>query len=59
MKQRWLMGLLALGALVGYGAGFASLRHGGACHWEGREERLARMCADAAHRAAEPSAPSP
>jgi hypothetical protein len=55
MRRRILIGLLALGALGGFAAGFARLcahRHGG---WHGRHEaferRVADVCAEAALRA--------
>jgi hypothetical protein len=65
MKRKILIGLLALGALGGFAAGFASLRcHRGWGHhergwgWHGRhaafEARMAQACADAALRARAP-----
>ena len=56
MRRRILIAVLALGTLLGFGAGFASLRHG-ACAYRGGygrggyEQHVAELCADAALRA--------
>lgn len=56
MRRRILIAVLALGTLLGFGAGFASLHHG-ACAYRGGygragfEQRISELCADAALRA--------
>jgi len=67
MRRRILIAVLALGTVLGFGAGFASLRWRGACGHHGRygssafEARVSELCADAALRArggsAAPEAP--
>ena len=55
MRRRILIAVLALGTVLGFGAGFASLHHRGCAH-HGRygsaafEERVSELCADAALR---------
>ena len=48
MRRRFLIALLTLGTIGGYGAGFASLR----CHSRARhdsfERHVAKVCVDAA-----------
>ena len=57
MRRRILIAVLGLGTVLGFGAGFASLRHRGACGHHGRygsaafEQRVSELCADAALRA--------
>jgi len=56
MRRRILIAVLGLGTLLGFGAGFASLRHG-SCGYRGGygragfEQRVSELCADAALRA--------
>jgi hypothetical protein len=56
MRRRILIAVLALGTVLGFGAGFAHLRWRGACGHHGRygsaafEERVSAICADAAMR---------
>lgn len=59
MRRKLLMVALALGAAIGFGAGFARLYHGGFGHYgpggrEGRraafEQRVAQTCVEAAKR---------
>jgi len=51
MGRYVLMGLLALGAVAGFGSGFARMhqyRHGEACGYRGVERRAAEACTRAA-----------
>jgi hypothetical protein len=70
--RKLLIVLLALGAIVGYGAGFARLFHHGFHHGPGHhafhgrehfEQRVADVCVEAAERrlrhAVTPAPPSP
>ena len=56
MRRRILIAVLALGTVLGFGAGFAHLRWRGGCGHHGRygsaafEERVSEICADAALR---------
>ncbi|HEY3236960.1 MAG TPA: hypothetical protein VGJ84_19735 [Polyangiaceae bacterium] len=55
MRRRVWIGLLALGTVVGYGLGFASLRHHHAYgwdrgHWGRYDDGVAEACARAAER---------
>jgi hypothetical protein len=68
MRRRILIAVLALGTVLGFGAGFASLRFRSACGHHGRygsaafQERVSEICADAAlrvHRERERSAVAP
>ena len=57
MRRRILIAVLALGTVLGFGAGFASLHRRGGCAHHGRwgsaafEDRVSELCADAALRA--------
>jgi hypothetical protein len=58
MRRRILIAVLGLTTLLGFGAGFASLRHGACAHRGGYgygragfEQRVSELCADAALRA--------
>jgi hypothetical protein len=48
MRQRFLMGLLAFGALGGYLSGFMSLGRHAHARREAYERHMAQMCMDAA-----------
>ncbi|HEY4121306.1 MAG TPA: hypothetical protein VGM56_25750 [Byssovorax sp.] len=48
MRQRIITGLLLIGTFVGYGAGFASLRHGLDKKRAVYEQHVAYVCAEAA-----------
>ena len=52
MKRKVVIGLLALGTVLGYGAGFASLRHGkhGCSRKAAFERHEAALCEGAAER---------
>ncbi len=50
MKRRIVIGLLAAGTVLGYGAGFASLRHHGQARRAAFERHVADTCVDAAAR---------
>jgi hypothetical protein len=60
MKRKILMIVLGLGAIAGFGTGFASLHH---CHAGRRaalERHVARVCLEAAREASTPApAPAP
>lgn len=53
MRRPFLMALLALGTVAGFGSGFASL-HGHSCHRQSFEQHVADVCTDAARRAQHP-----
>lgn len=69
MKRTILAVLLGLGAIGGFASGFAHLRYGRAHAFSARcgpfadraavEERLARICAEAAVKAAAPAPAAP
>jgi hypothetical protein len=51
MGRYLLMGLLAFGAIAGFGSGFARIyhyRHGDSCEFRGVERRAAEACTRAA-----------
>jgi hypothetical protein len=50
MKRKIVIGLLAAGTLLGYGAGFASLRRNGCARRVAMEKHVAETCVDAAAR---------
>jgi hypothetical protein len=55
MRRKIIMGLLAIGAVVGIGSGFVQMRHG---HHH-RAQRAAEICVDAALATALGPAPAP
>ena len=59
VRRPFLMALLAVGTVVGYGAGFASLHCRHSCHRQSFEQHIADVCVGAAKRAQnQPSQPS-
>ena len=50
MKRKIVIGLLAAGTVLGYGAGFASLRRHGCARRAALEKHVAETCVDAAAR---------
>lgn len=50
MKRKIVIGLLAAGTVLGYGAGFASLRRHGCARRTALEKHVAETCVDAASR---------
>jgi hypothetical protein len=50
MKRKIVIGLLAAGTVLGYAAGFASLRRHGCARRAAMEKHVAETCVDAAER---------
>lgn len=50
MKRKIVIGLLAAGTVLGYGAGFASLRRHGCARRAAMEKHVAETCVDTAAR---------
>ena len=51
MRRKIVMGLLALGAVAGFGAGFARMGYWHGRHHDHFERRVADVCVEAALRA--------
>ncbi|MEO8875225.1 MAG: hypothetical protein ABI461_06550 [Polyangiaceae bacterium] len=51
MRRPFLMALLALGTVAGFGSGFANMHCRSACHRQSFEQHIADVCTDAARRA--------
>jgi len=58
MKRRFLMFVLALGAVAGFGAGFSRLHHCREARRAAFERHVAQICVEAA-RGVRPPAPPP
>lgn len=51
MRRKILIVLLSLGTIGGFASGAASMRWRGECHRQAFEQRVARVCVDAARGA--------
>ncbi len=50
IKRKILIGVLAAGTVLGFGAGFASLKHRSCARRAAFEQHVAQVCVDAARR---------